>query len=84
MTDLNTALFLLVNQFARDTGWLHGVAVAYASYGVALFAVLLLAGWWFARSRADPAVMGAALWAPAGVLVALCLLYTSPSPRDRS
>ncbi len=73
MTDLNTALFLLVNQFARDTAWLHGVAMAYASYGVALFAVLLLAGWWFARSRADPAVMGAALWAPAGVLVALGL-----------
>lgn len=71
MTDLNTALFLLVNRFARVTGWLHGAAVAYASYGVVLFAVLLLAGWWYARSRTESTVMGAALWAPVGVLVAL-------------
>lgn len=49
------------------------MAVAYASYGVALFAVLLLAGWWSARGRSEPSVMGAALWAPVGVLVALGL-----------
>jgi PAP2 superfamily. len=73
VTDLNTTLFLLVNHLARATAWLNGVAVAYASYGVVLFAVLLLAGWWYARLRAEAAVMGAALWAPVGVLVAVGL-----------
>lgn len=73
MTDLNTTLFLLVNHFARATAWLNGVAVAYASYGVVLFAVLLLAGWWVARARSESTAMGAALWAPVGVLVALGL-----------
>jgi membrane-associated phospholipid phosphatase len=69
--DVNTSLFLLVNRFAQDTGWLHGVEVVYASYGLVLFAVLLLAGWWSARARPDTEVMGAALWAPIGMLVAL-------------
>jgi membrane-associated phospholipid phosphatase len=71
VNDLNTALFLLVNRFAKATAWLHGAGVVYASYGVVLFAVLLLAGWWSARVRPEPEVMGAALWAPVGMLVAL-------------
>lgn len=73
MTDLNEALFLLVNQGARATAWLNGVAAAYASYGVVLFAILLLAGWWSARARSRTDAMTAALWAPVGVLVALGL-----------
>jgi membrane-associated phospholipid phosphatase len=71
VNDLNTTLFLWVNRFAKATAWLHGTGVVYASYGVVLFAVLLLAGWWSARVRAEPEVMGAALWAPVGMLVAL-------------
>ena len=71
MNDLNTSLFLLVNRFAQATGWLHGAAVLYASYGLVLFAVLLLAGWWSARVRPGAEVMAAALWAPIGMLVAL-------------
>ena len=70
MNDVNTAVFLLVNHFAVVTGWLHGAAVVYASYGMVLFAVLLLAGWWLARHRPG-SVMAAALWAPIGMLVAL-------------
>jgi membrane-associated phospholipid phosphatase len=71
VNELNTSLFLLVNHFAQATVWLHGAVAGYASYGVVLFAVLLLAGWWYARSRLESTVMGAALWAPVGVLVAL-------------
>ncbi len=71
MNDLDTSLFLLVNHFAQATGWLHGAAVAYASYGVVLFAVLLLAGWWSARARVGLEGMAAAVWAPLGMLVAL-------------
>jgi undecaprenyl-diphosphatase len=64
-------LFLLVNRFAQATGWLHGAAVVYASYGLVLFAVQLLTGWWSARARPEPEMMAAALWAPIGMLVAL-------------
>jgi undecaprenyl-diphosphatase len=71
VNDVNTSLFLLVNRFAQTTGWLHGAAVFYASYGLVLFAALLLTGWWFARARPDATVMAAALWAPTGMLVAL-------------
>lgn len=71
MNELNTSLFLLVNRFAQSTGWLHGAAVVYASYGLVLFAALLLAGWWSARARPEAGVMAAAVWAPIGMLVAL-------------
>ncbi|TVT26308.1 UDP-diphosphatase, partial [Amycolatopsis rhizosphaerae] len=71
--NLDTHLFLTVNDFAKATAWLHGAVFGYATYGIALFAALLLAGWWSARRRADPARMAAALWAPLGMLLALGL-----------
>ena len=71
--DLNTRIFLVINRFARDTPWLHPIVSGYAGYGVALFAVLLLAGWWMARSEADPARMAAAVWSPLAVLAALAI-----------
>jgi undecaprenyl-diphosphatase len=67
----DTALFLTINELARATGWLQPVVLAYASYGVVLFAALLLGGWWLARWRASVPAMAAALWAPAGMLLAL-------------
>src|SRR4051812_49325037 len=63
-------LFAPVNEFARDTGWLHGPMLAYADYGVVVFAALLLAGWWTARSR-GPRAAAAALWAGAATLLAV-------------
>jgi undecaprenyl-diphosphatase len=68
---VNDRLFDEVNQFARATPWLHGALLAYASYGVVLFAALLLAGWWIARRRGSG--MTAAVWAPAGMLLALAV-----------
>jgi undecaprenyl-diphosphatase len=59
-----------INEFARDTGWLHGILLAFAKYGVVVFAVLLVAGWWVARDR-SPRTMAAALWAGIGTLVAV-------------
>jgi undecaprenyl-diphosphatase len=47
--------------------------IAYAKYGVVLFAALLLAGWWLARSRADIDGVAAIAWAGAGAVVALGL-----------
>jgi membrane-associated phospholipid phosphatase len=51
-----------VNDFARHTPWLHGAVLGYATYGVVLFAALLLAGLWLARTRTNQA-LAAAGWA---------------------
>jgi membrane-associated phospholipid phosphatase len=64
--------FRVVNDFAKATPWLHGVMRAYAHYGMVLFAVLLLWAWWTARGR-NPGAVAAALWAPAGMLLAIAL-----------
>lgn len=69
----DSSWFRDVNDFARATPWLHGTARAYASYGLVLFAALLLAGWWSARGRNDRGSLVAALWAPLGMLLALAL-----------
>ena len=71
--DLDTRIFYYVNDFARDTPWLHTVVSAYANGGVVLFAMFLLTGWWIARRADDSAAMAAALWAPVGVLAAVAV-----------
>lgn len=63
--------FRSINDFAQETPWLHGVMTTYARYGVVLFALLLLAGWWVARSKGGPRRMARALIAPLGVLIAV-------------
>jgi undecaprenyl-diphosphatase len=65
--------FHVVNSFARHTGWLHPFLTDYANYGVALFALLVVAGWWIARRRGNARVMAAALWAGGGTLVAIAV-----------
>lgn len=65
-------LFQAVNDLAGRTPWAHGVVLGYASYGVTLFAALLLAGWWTAR-HIDPRTMAGALWAGAATLLAVAL-----------
>lgn len=61
--------YLDVTDFARETTWLNGIASAYSSLGVALFAVLIALAWWTAR-RADAAAMTAALAVPVAAVVA--------------
>lgn len=65
--------FLVVNEWARDTGWLHGTVVAYAEKGVVLFAVLLVVGYLVARASGRLLLVARALLAGAGVLVAVAL-----------
>jgi membrane-associated phospholipid phosphatase len=65
--------FLRINEFARDTPWLHPAMIGYAEYGIAVFAVLLAAGWWIARRRGDPTALAAAVWAPLGALAAVAI-----------
>ncbi|MEP6598323.1 MAG: phosphatase PAP2 family protein [Actinomycetota bacterium] len=65
--------FLLINNFARHTGWLHGTMSFYAKDGVALFAVLIIAGWWLARRRSDSSQLAAVAWAALGTLAAVAI-----------
>lgn len=70
LLDLSTTLFLRVNDFARSSTWLHAPAVAYAKYGLVVFAALLLVGLWRRRSLSD-GDLAVAVWAGLGTLVAV-------------
>jgi membrane-associated phospholipid phosphatase len=65
-------LLLAINSFARHSTWLHGPALAYANYGLVLFALLLAVGVLISRSGPDR-VLAAAGWACLATLIALGL-----------
>ncbi len=65
--------FLLVNDFARRTGWLHGIMTAYAGYGLVLFVLFIAVGWWLARRSDDSRSMAAVAWTGIGTLIAVGL-----------
>jgi hypothetical protein len=60
------------NDLARHTGLLRLPMLAYASYGLVVFAALLVFGWWLARRR-GPRSVAAALWAGAATPLAVAL-----------
>jgi membrane-associated phospholipid phosphatase len=71
---VDTTWYLDINRFAVHTAWLHGFMRLYAVYGVGIFALLVLAAWWYARSQADPPrAVAASIWAAAGTLIAVAL-----------
>jgi len=72
LRQLNDQLLLAINSLARDTTSLHAPALAYAKYGLVLFALLLLAGVVISR-RAPSRVLAAAGWACIATLVAVGL-----------
>jgi undecaprenyl-diphosphatase len=65
--------FLRVNDFARHTPWLHGTVIAYANYGVVLFALMLVGGFLLARNARDPLLVARSVLAGAGVLLAVAV-----------
>ena len=70
--ELDDKLLFAINSLSRHTGWLHGVAEAYATYGVVLFGVLLAAGLLHARTR-DSRTLAAAGWSGIATFLALGL-----------
>ena len=66
-------LFDDINTFARHTGWLHTPMYDIATYGVVVFGVLLVGGWWAARQRNDAPAVAAAIWAGAATLIAVAV-----------
>jgi undecaprenyl-diphosphatase len=69
---LDDRLLLAVNSFAVHTPWLHAPLLTYATYGIVLFAVLLVAALVASRhgSTRDLAATG---WAALAMLLALAL-----------
>lgn len=67
--DIDGDWYSEVTDFARHTHWLNGTVSAYTGYGLALFAVFMLVGWWIARRQGD-SVMAAALAAPIAAVLA--------------
>jgi membrane-associated phospholipid phosphatase len=71
---MDLTLYKDVNRLAVHTGWAHPILRAYAVYGVGVFAVLVLAAWWFGRRSPDaPRAVAAAVWTAAGTLIALAV-----------
>jgi membrane-associated phospholipid phosphatase len=70
---LGSGGFRDVNDFARDTGWLHPVLSNYATYGAVLLGVLLVVGYWWARGTGRLPQVAAAVWAIVGMAVAVAL-----------
>ncbi|MBO1419491.1 phosphatase PAP2 family protein [Streptomyces sp. FH025] len=66
---IDGSLFTTVTDFARDTKWLNSPLALWTNAGLAVFAVLMLMGWWRARRRDTPA-MTLALAAPVAVVLA--------------
>lgn len=73
---MDTPLLYAINHFARVTTWAHPLVTAYASYGVILFALIVLGGWWIARRGGDPSRMAAAL--SAGIATVLAIVANQP------
>ena len=72
---VDNTLYLDVNNFSRHTSWLHFPMANYAKYGLGIFAVLMLIGWWSARRQSDR-IMASALLAP--VLAILAFIINQP------
>ncbi len=70
LRSLDDQLLLDVNGLARHTSWLHGAVLGYATYGVVLFAVLLVVGVVRSRSASDGR-LAVAGWACLATLIAV-------------
>jgi membrane-associated phospholipid phosphatase len=63
-----------VNDLARHTGWLHGVILGYATYGLVFFAALMLIAL-LVRRRGSDRGLAAAGWAALATLIAFSRVY---------
>ena len=73
IASLDGSWYRSVNEFARDTGWAHGVLANYANWaGLVLLAMLLIAGWLLGRRRNDaPRLTATAFLVGVGAVLAL-------------
>lgn len=74
--------FRVVNDFARDTAWLHGFMEFVAKDGIFLLGLALLAGWWLGRRSDSPRRVALAVWAALSALVSVALVQPISSAAD--
>jgi undecaprenyl-diphosphatase len=74
--------FRVVNDFARDTTWLHGFMEFAAKDGILLLGLALLAGWWLGRRSDSPRRVAMAVWSALAALVAVALVQPIASAAD--
>lgn len=74
--------FRIVNDFARDTSWLHGFMEFVAKDGIFLLGAALLAGWWLARRAGSPRRVAVTVWSALAALVAVALVQPIASAAD--
>jgi undecaprenyl-diphosphatase len=74
--------FRVVNDFARDTTWLHGFMEFVARDGIFLLGLALLAGWWLGRRSKSPRQVAIAVWSALAALVAVALVQPIASAAD--
>ena len=63
--------FRAVNDLSRSTTWLHGAAVATATYGIVVMIAIAIGSALVSRSRADSRGVAASVWSAAAALLAL-------------
>ncbi|MER5528106.1 phosphatase PAP2 family protein [Streptomyces sp. NPDC002677] len=66
---IDGSLFTSVTDLARATPWLNTPMEVWTNFGLGVFAILMITGWWTARRRGTQA-MALALAAPVGVATA--------------
>lgn len=79
---MDISWYLTINDFARSTPWLHSLGAQYALWGgLALLAVLLIAGWLWARRQPDaPDKVAVAVLTGVGVIAVLVINQHLISP----
>jgi undecaprenyl-diphosphatase len=81
---MDARLFRWINRLADRTGWAHGAFTGYAKFGIALFAVLLLAAYFDARHHDDMRAIASSVWAGAAALIAVGLAQFIGRAVDRA
>jgi undecaprenyl-diphosphatase len=70
---VDARLYEWVNRLADATGWAHPPMIAVATYGIGLFAALLVAAFLDGRHRGDLHRVATSIWAGAAAIVALAV-----------
>ena len=77
MSRIDRNSYKAINRLAGHTGWAHGVVRFYAKDGIVVFAVFLLAAWWFGRTSTTP-MQSVAKAVRAGTAALLVLAVNQP------
>ena len=80
---MDWTVFRRINDFQQSTGWAHAIMRDFASYGVVLFAGLLLVAGVMSLRR-SPLALARSLWAAGAALVALVLNQPIANAVDRA